>query len=124
MAGERLSFSSGLHQQKVVSMNEEKEPLWFVWEKVTRGGFICNTQPSIYRGMPTTGTGDEKDRLRFVFKHQVLPSEQGWNLNQFIAAYPKPEVVDEEAKSRNTTKHTDKNTAADGLAREDSSDFD
>ena len=72
------------------TMNEEKVPLWFVWERATRGGMIANLQPALYRGMPRTGAGQIADDARFVFKHELLPEEQTWNLDQLTEKYPCP----------------------------------
>lgn len=100
-------------------MNEEKEELWFVWEKVSRGGMVSNKQPAIYRGMPQTGSEMAADNDRFVFKHKVLAFEQDWNLAQFIKRYPCPEVKNEEAKPRDTAKDIIEDTTTDRLARKD-----
>lgn len=73
-----------------MSLNEEKAPRFFVWEK--RQSEIKGTQyaPAIYAEKPKTGMGTDRDNEKFVFTHQILPEENDWNINQLCDAYPAP----------------------------------
>lgn len=68
-------------------MNEEKDPKWFVWERNFHG--ICT--PAIYRGMPQTGNGAEKDSARFALRMKLAPEEQNLSLDELTEKYPCPD---------------------------------
>lgn len=70
--------------------NEEKEELWFVWEKTTRGGLAVQYQPALYRGMPKTGMGSGADTSRFVFRKKIEGDDIGKEFITLINQYPCP----------------------------------
>jgi hypothetical protein len=88
---QRLSFSSGLHQQKVVSMNEEKQPLYFVWERMTVG-IGLRYQAARYRELPKTGMGVDADSERFKVCVKLEGDEADINypMISLINKYPCP----------------------------------
>lgn len=73
-----------------MSVNEEKTDMWFVWEKTTRGGLGVHYQPALYRGMPQTGTGQQKDDERFVFKKKIEGDDVGKEFVTLINENPCP----------------------------------
>lgn len=76
-------------EKKMSVSNEEKEPMYFVWEKTTRGmGAFC--QPAMYRGMPKTGTGDKADKDRFVFVKKIEGDDIGKEFVTLINENPCP----------------------------------
>jgi hypothetical protein len=71
-------------------INEQKKPMYFVWER--RQGEIKGTTYSAakYRTMPMTGSGMEADAKRFVLRQPLTKEEENLTLNELIAKYPRP----------------------------------
>lgn len=68
-----------------MSMNEEKEKMWFVWEMSNTAGRL---QPALYRGMPKTGMGTTADDERFKFKIELDAQEA--KIDDLVKLYPCP----------------------------------
>lgn len=71
-------------------MNEEKEDVYFVWEKTTRGGMVLHYQAAIYRGMPKTGMGATHDNEKFLRKEKITEEEAKEPMITLINRYPCP----------------------------------
>lgn len=73
-----------------MSINEEKKPMFFVWEK--RQGEVRGITYSAarYREMPMTGTGQKRDAERYVLVRELKPEEETDDLNVLITRYPCP----------------------------------
>lgn len=71
-------------------MNEEKEDIYFVWEKTTRGGMVVYYQPSVYRGLPKTGVGTHADNAKFLHKEKITEEEAKEPMITLINRYPCP----------------------------------
>lgn len=83
-------------ESKVMKENEEKEPMWFVWEAVQRGTGLFY-QPALYRGMPQTGTGEKADNARFVFKKKIEGDDISKEFVTLINENPCPVKRDEKS---------------------------
>lgn len=77
------------------TVNEKREPIYFVWEKVARG-IGAAYQAAKYRGMPKTGKGDQADKTRFLYCEPLSYEEASWTTRALIEKYPCPPAPPED----------------------------
>lgn len=72
------------------AMNEEKTPVYFVWERRHSENKQFAYGAAKYRGFPQTGAGDEKDKKRYAFIQKLKPEEEEEAMVTLINRYPCP----------------------------------